>query len=54
MKRLAAEPAVIRAVQIVCRKRVAQISHMYADLMGAPGFQMKFQKRVIVSGISLS
>lgn len=51
MKRLAAEAAVVRAVQIVGRKRVAQISHMHTDLMGAPGFQMKLQKRVTVSGI---
>ena len=51
VKRLAAEPAVVRTVQIVCRKRVAQISHVHADLMGTPGFQMKLQKRVTVSGI---
>lgn len=49
VQRLTAEPGIIRTVEIIRRKRIAQISHMYPDLMSAPCFQMNFQKRMFMA-----
>lgn len=48
VERLTFEAIIYRMVQIIRRKRMADVSHMHPNLMGAPGFKMNFQKRMFV------
>ena len=46
MEGLPAEAGIIRAVEIIRRKGISQISHVDPDLMGAACFQMDLKKSV--------
>lgn len=46
VKRLAGKTGIVRAVKIICGERIAKISHMDPDLVGAACFQVDFQKRM--------
>ena len=51
MKGLPFYDPVIRIVEKISWKRMPDVHHMYPDLMGASGFQMKLSKGI---GLSVS
>ena len=50
MQCYAVDAGIIRIVQIIPKKRMAQILHMHTNLMGSAGFQLKFHERTILAG----
>ena len=48
VERLTFEAIIYRMVQIIRRKRMADVSHMHPNLMSTPCFKMNFQKRMFV------
>ena len=48
MERLPADVRCVRIVEVIADQRVAQILHVDADLVGAPGFKVEQDKAVII------